>query len=177
MSGVSPGGVAENGTRSGKESFDLLFMGWASRIYFPTSLRSRRVWFPPVNTTMKALTPQRSASAARLRSPCLSRLNFRTFRLQPPYCHFTRLSLTRYLFRSPCESSHRPPTWMPADLSRSSTGRLCGFRGSRDARTLPDRLGRIEFTCVTDCSFSSGCSPPSLTGTQLPIGYRAVTLP
>jgi len=34
----------------------------ASRIYFPASLRSRRVWFPPVNTTMKALTPQRSAS-------------------------------------------------------------------------------------------------------------------
>ena len=28
MSGVSPGGIAENGTRSGKESFDLLFMGW-----------------------------------------------------------------------------------------------------------------------------------------------------
>ncbi len=26
MSGVSPGGVAENGTRSGKASFDLLFM-------------------------------------------------------------------------------------------------------------------------------------------------------
>ena len=29
MSGVSPGGIAENGTRSGKESFDLLFMGLA----------------------------------------------------------------------------------------------------------------------------------------------------
>jgi hypothetical protein len=28
MSGVSPGGVAENGTRTGKESFDLLFMCW-----------------------------------------------------------------------------------------------------------------------------------------------------
>ena len=27
MSGVSPGGVAENGTRSGKASCDLLFMG------------------------------------------------------------------------------------------------------------------------------------------------------
>ncbi len=27
MSGVSPVGIAENGTRSGKESFDLLFMG------------------------------------------------------------------------------------------------------------------------------------------------------
>ena len=62
MSGVSPGGVAENGTRSGKESFDLLFMVWSSRIYFPASLRSRRVWFPPVITTMKALNPQLSAS-------------------------------------------------------------------------------------------------------------------
>ena len=38
---------------------------WASRIYFPASLRSRWVWFPPVNTTMKALTPQRSASQVR----------------------------------------------------------------------------------------------------------------
>lgn len=28
MSGVSPVGVAENGTRTGKESFDFLFMGW-----------------------------------------------------------------------------------------------------------------------------------------------------
>ena len=34
MSGVSPGGVAENGTRSGKESFDLLFMG----LVFPNLL-------------------------------------------------------------------------------------------------------------------------------------------
>jgi hypothetical protein len=62
MSGISPGGIAENGTRSGKESFDFLFMVLASRIYFPASLRSRWVWFPPVNTTMKALTPQPSAS-------------------------------------------------------------------------------------------------------------------
>ena len=28
MSGVSPVGIAENGTRSGKVSFDLLFMRW-----------------------------------------------------------------------------------------------------------------------------------------------------
>ena len=33
-----------------------------SRIYFPASLGSRWVWFPPVITTMKALTPQLSAS-------------------------------------------------------------------------------------------------------------------
>jgi hypothetical protein len=35
---------------------------WSSRIYFPASLRSQWVWFPPVNTTMKALTPQPNAS-------------------------------------------------------------------------------------------------------------------
>ena len=62
MSGVSPGGVAENGTRSGKASFDLLFMVWSFRIYLPASLGSRRVWFPPVVTTTEALTPQLSAS-------------------------------------------------------------------------------------------------------------------
>jgi hypothetical protein len=62
MSGVSPGGVAENGTRSGKESFDLLFMVWSFRIYLPASLGSRRVWFPPVVTTTKALNSQLSAS-------------------------------------------------------------------------------------------------------------------
>mgnify|MGYP001547271991 CR=1 len=62
MSGVSPGGVAENGTRSGKESFDLLFMVWSFRIYLPASLGSRRVWFPSVVTTTKALNPQSSAS-------------------------------------------------------------------------------------------------------------------
>jgi len=33
-----------------------------SRIYFPASLGSRWVWFPPVITTMKALNPQLSAS-------------------------------------------------------------------------------------------------------------------
>lgn len=132
MSGVSPGGVAENGTRSGKESFDLLFMVLVSRIYFPASLRSQRVWFPLVNTTMKALTPQplRHRSAARLRSPCLSRLNFRTFRLQPPYCHFARLGLPRYRVQSPCEPSHRPSARGGQTLS-SSLGR-CVRSGVRE---------------------------------------------
>ena len=41
------------------------------------------------------------------------------------------------------------------------------------ASPVPSRLattvGRIEFTCVTDCSFTSGCSPPRLTATQLPL--------
>ena len=40
MSGVSPGGIAENGIRSGKESFDLLFMvlGFANLLPYLPSL-------------------------------------------------------------------------------------------------------------------------------------------
>jgi len=142
---------------------------WSFRIYFPASLRSLWVWFPPVNTTMKALNPQLSASSVctLLRPPCFSRLDFRTFRLQPPYCHFARLGLTRYGFPSPCEPPHRP-AGLTATRSWASSGTLCEVRGSRVARTLPDRLGRIEFTCVTDCSFVSGRSPPFLLKTQLP---------
>lgn len=47
-------------------------------------------------------------------------------------------------------------------------GSLHEVRGSRFTSTLPDRLGRIEFTFVTDCSFSSSCSPPFLLKSQLP---------
>ena len=56
--------------------------------------------FPSVNALMEALTPQPSASqvCTLLRSPCLSRLNFRTFRLQTPYCHFATLGFLRYGF-------------------------------------------------------------------------------
>ena len=61
-------------------------------------------------------------------------------------------------------------------LPRLSPGQTVGRRdcrraikGSLIARRLPDRLGRIEFTCVADWSFSSGYSPPSLAGTQLPL--------
>ena len=59
-------------------------------------------------------------------------------------------------------------------LSPGETQWVEGFarhavKGSHIPRRFPDRLGRIEFTCVTDWSFSSGCSPPSLTGTQLPL--------
>ena len=39
-------------------------MSWSFRIYLPASLRSRQVWLLSVNTTMKALTPQPSASVA-----------------------------------------------------------------------------------------------------------------
>lgn len=153
MSGVSPVGVAANGTRSGNESCDLVFM----RLVFSNLLPCLPLLatdFPPVATRMEALTPQPSASqvCTPLRSPCLSRLNFRTFRLQTPSCHFATLGFPRY------GSFHRRRRrTTPAAFSRHpESGHIvgpCAVRGSRVARTLPDRLGRIKFTCVTDCSF------------------------
>ena len=99
---------------------------WSSRIYLPASLGSQRVWFPPVVTTMKALTPEPvSKDCDWLRSPCLSRLNFRAFRLQPPYCHFACLGLARYRVCSPCKPSHRPSA-VSGLTSRSSSGRCVG---------------------------------------------------
>ncbi len=78
------------------------------------------------------------------RSPCLSRLNFRTFRLQPPYCHFATLGLSRFhfIYRRGCRTAPRiaPHPGVEAHLG------LHAVKGSRSASTLPDRLGRIEFT-------------------------------
>ena len=99
MSGVSPVGVAANGTRSGNESCDLVFMRLVFSNLLPC-LPLLATGFPSVVTRMEALTPQPSASqvCTLLRSPCLSRLNFRTFRLQAPYCHFATLGFPRYGF-------------------------------------------------------------------------------
>ena len=62
-------------------------------------------------------------------------------------------------------------------LPRLSPGQTCFSRrdypsrdeGSEIPRILPDRLGQIEFAYATDWSFTSGCSPPFLTKTQLPL--------
>ena len=51
----------------------------------------------------------------------------------------------------------------------------CDVLWSRFAQASPlaSRLAklqhRIEFTCVWDCSFVSGCFPPRLTATQFPL--------
>ncbi len=146
---------------------------WASRIYFPASLRSRRVWFPPVNTTMKALNPQLSASqvcgtaeVSLLISIELPNIPSPTTLLPFRSPQFDTLpgSVTVRAV-SPTVRSHR--TDFPVIF-----GPMREIRGSRVARTLPDRLGRIEFTFVTDCSFAFGCSPPFLLKTQLPSATR-----
>lgn len=48
-------------------------------------------------------------------------------------------------------------------------------RGSDITSRLPENLRRIEFTCVADWSYSSGCTPPPLAVTQLPSVLQAVT--
>ena len=77
---------------------------------------------------------------------------------------FVTLPSSRH--RAGCRTDRR------GTLGRAGTlivGPWRAVKGSCIARTLPDRLGRIEFTYVTDCSFTSGCSPPFLTETQLPL--------
>ena len=68
------------------------------------------------------------------RPPCLSRLNFRTFRLQPPYCHFIALGLTRYrrlIHRCDCRTDCRSHCRLTsghhrADCVRSKVRALLG---------------------------------------------------
>jgi hypothetical protein len=104
-------------------------------------------------------------------SPYLSRLTFRPFRLQPPHRHFVTVAFTRCFTAVTCRVY---PTGRP--------------RGSRDfavarsrVRTLlgasPTGLAVLEFTCVTDGSFVSGCSPHFLTENAVTtFDYRPATL-
>ena len=44
----------------------------------------------------------RACILANSRDPCLTRLIFRSFRLQPPHCHFSAIALSRYLTVADC---------------------------------------------------------------------------
>jgi hypothetical protein len=83
MSGVSPVGVAENGTRTGKRSFDGVVMCLVFT-NLPPCLPSLAAGLVPAGQHYYEGSDS-SARAAQvctpLRSPCLARLNFRTFRL------------------------------------------------------------------------------------------------
>jgi len=117
MSGVSPGGVAENGTRSGKESFDLLFMVLVFTNLLPC-LPLLAAGLVPVghhyyegsDSSTERITGLRRCWGLPAYLDWTSEpTNLRSVPgLQQHYCHFARLSLTRYLVRLPCEPSHRP---------------------------------------------------------------------
>jgi hypothetical protein len=96
-------------------------------------------------------------------SPYLSRLTFRPFRLQPPHCHFVTVAFPRCFTAVTCRvyPTGRPRGSRDFAVARSRVRSLLG--------ASPTGLAVLEFTCVTDWSFVSGCSPHFLTETQLPL--------
>ena len=157
MSGVSPVGVAANGTRSGNESCDLVFMplGSTSGLLESTSLPPfARDGFPVgrrsyggSDSSAERITGLHAAEVSLLISIELPNIPSPSTLL--PF-RDARFSSLRFLSPSspphdPCGQSRHP-----------ELGHIvghCAVRGSRVAGTLPDRLGRIKFTFVTDCSF------------------------
>jgi len=138
-----------------------LFLGFAS-------------WFAPCSLMLGAgpgslvsQTPSKTGSLpgicvlATSSSPCLSRLDFGPFHLQPPHSHFATIALARYITVVACRVY--PPN------RRIGSGEIRrAVKGSNITRSLPDRLGRIEFACATDWSFPQVALHPSLRKTQLP---------
>jgi hypothetical protein len=121
-----------------------------------------------------SLDYQRSASD---RPPCLSRLNFRTFRLQPPYCHFIALGLTRYrcLFhRCDCRTDRRSYCRLTcghlrADCVRSKVRALLGHS--------PTGLAESSSPCGYGLFFHLRLlSTLSHDNAVTSFGYRSVTL-
>lgn len=154
MSGDSPGGVAANGTRSGNESCDLVFM----RLVFSNLLPCLpllaaglvpvgRRYYEGSDSSAERVTGLHAAEASLLISIELPNIPSPTTLL--PF-RDARFSSLRFFSPSspphdPCGKSRHPELGHVVDP--------CAVRGSQVASMLPDRLGRIEFTFVTDCSF------------------------
>jgi hypothetical protein len=64
------------------------------------------------------------------RSPCLSRLTFRPFRLQPPSCHFATVAFARYFTAAACRV-------YPPGRPRRSQGSPSHGQGFRHSQELP----------------------------------------
>lgn len=126
---------------------------WSFDIHLPASLRSAGV-------TRLRRYYGRSDSCPTIRpapgrSLCFMCLAFRSFRLQPPHCPAGRFDTLPFSSRGLSRRDCLPPRVWASPL----------------ASRLADQPGRIEFTCVTDESFTSRCFPPLLAETQL----RSVT--
>lgn len=83
---------------------------------------------------------------ATRRSPCLSRLNFRPFRLQPPHRHFATIALARYITAVACRvyPPGRPIRVGGIAVARSKVRTLPGGSptGSAESSSLLLRTGR-----------------------------------
>ena len=79
-------------------------------------------------------------------SPCLSRLTFRPFHLQPPHCHFVTVALTRYFTAVTCRVSPPGQTVQVGGraVARSRVRTLLGASptGLAESSSLALRIGR-----------------------------------
>ena len=170
MSGVSPGGVAENGTRSGKRSCDLLFMGLVLS-NLPSCLPSLAMGLVPTGQHYYGGS-ESSAHASRVCGAAEASLLISIELLSIPslttLLPFRSPRFDTLLFDSPCEPPHCPAV-SAAARSRASSGTSVRSGVRELLGRSPTGLAKIEFTFVTDCSFAFGCSPPFLLKTQLPL--------
>jgi hypothetical protein len=120
---------------------------------------------PGFFATMGALTPGRPALRILIRDnehrlecrpglPASRHRTFRPFRLQAP------AAVPGHLWGSCAGLTGPRRRGRPFGAARPWASPLTG--------RLATTVGRIEFTGVTDRSFTSGCSPPRLAATQLP---------
>ena len=183
MPGVSPAGVAANGTVTGMEFRRLLASGFhfcdLDISHLPSCSPSlHRVLLHGFIATMRALTsvgthqPTLSVSPCSFpsnvrysiggpgplikqcptllvttvrrprsvpdRSPCLSRLTFRPFHLQPPFRHFVTVAFTRYVIAVTCRVY--PPGRRRGRWDLPSHGQGFGHRQEPPRQAWPNRV-------------------------------------
>ncbi len=165
---VTPGHARRVSTLSSLAALDGGFVvcsesAWASASLHPFAPRA----LPRFHATMGALTPARLPSRPAGLPAYVENLPTLPSPTTPglPDCRVWVLALGLHRVNRQASSPVRHP-------SREVIGVTW-------ASPFPSRLatatGRIEFTCVTDESFASGCSPPRLTATQLPSATRSQT--
>ena len=162
MPGVSPGGVAENGTRVWQSFFRFAFhASWS----FPTLL-------PCLPSLAVGLVPaghhyyEGSDFCQPLRGAfCIWQFSLLISIELPSIPSPTTLlpfrlprfdTLPSFIHRAGCHADRPPLVDRPV---RVIIGPLRVVKGSRSTRTLPDRLGRIEFTVQLRTALSPQVAP------------------
>ena len=103
-------------------------------------------------------------------SPCLSRLTFRPFRLQPPHCHFVTVAFARYITAVTCRVY--PPGRPPRSVGSPSRGQGFGHHQEPPRQAWPNRV-HIRYGLVVRLRLLSTLPHGNAVTT---VDYRPVTL-
>jgi hypothetical protein len=98
----------------------------------------RRAWAIGQAVSPAAVLAVRRPRPVPDRSPCLSRLNFRPFRLQPPHRHFVTVALTRYFTAVTCHVY--PPGRLRRSVRSPSRGQGFGHSQQPPRQAWPNRV-------------------------------------